>query len=85
MIATFSCGWDCPQSDWHCPDKLQALYPSNADVGNQLISVAIAGGVQGVQVNPHFFKLIIFIACMFSMQIATAIQDTYLKFKFSLN
>ena len=32
----------------------------------------------GVQVNPPFFKLIIFIglACMFSMQIVTAIQDT---------
>ena len=43
------------------------------------------GGVQGVQVNPPFFKLIIFIAWLFSMQIVTAIQDTYLKFKFSLN
>ena len=44
------------------------------------------GGGSGDSGEPPF-KLIIFIAwlaCMFSMQIVTAIQDTYLKFKFSL-
>ena len=46
-------------------------------------SGAYAGGSSGGSGEPPFFQ-INYIHSMFSMQILTAIQDTYLKFKFSL-